>query len=96
MTGPLSVFTHPTLTGSVGRVRNFATTGRLYVPARGGTLFEFDVRDPSQLALLSTWRSTGCTSELQDAHVYDFGHGPRVLAVKNTEGFVLLDPEDGL
>jgi len=96
VTGPLHVFTHPTLTGSVGRVRDFATTERLYVPSRGGTLFEFDVRNPAQLVLLSTWRSTGCTSELQDAHVYDFGHGPRVLAVKNTEGFVLLDPEDGL
>lgn len=96
VTGPLSVYTNPTLTGSVGRVRYFSATARLYVPARGGTLYEFDASNPSQLDLLSTWRSSGCTSELQDAHIYDFGKGPRVLAVKNTEGFVLLDPEDGL
>lgn len=96
VTGPLCTYTTPQLTGSVGRARFFAATGRLYVPARGGTLFEFDASNPQLLTLLSTWRSSGCTSELQDAHIYDFGLGPRVLAVKNTEGFVLLDPEDGL
>jgi len=96
VTGPLCTYTSSELTGSVGRARFFSATNRLYVPSRSGTLFEFDASSPQLLGLLSTWRSNGCTSELQDAHIYDFGLGPRVLAVKNTEGFVLLDPEDGL
>lgn len=51
---------------------------------------------PSSLQVLSIRREDGQESELQDAHVYDFGNGPRVLAVKNAEGFAVLDPEDGL
>jgi len=95
VSGPLCVYTGG-LSGCVGRIRLYERTQRLYVPSRGGSLFEFDAGQAGALPLLSTWRSLGCNSELQDAQIYDFGHGPRILAVKNTECFALLDPEDGL
>lgn len=96
LSGPLSVLHGAGYPGCVGRIRYFAPTARLYVASRSATLLEILSSPSGQLQLLSTWRDEGCYSDLQDAHVYDFGHGPRVLAVKNTEGFVLLNPVDGL
>ncbi|MBK7875135.1 MAG: hypothetical protein IPJ77_05205 [Planctomycetes bacterium] len=96
MTGPLSVLTGPQYPGCVGRIRFFNGTRRLYVPCRNARLLEVGASMPTALQLLSTWVGDGVDGELQDAHVYDFGQGPRVLAVKNTEGFAILDPDDGL
>lgn len=96
ITGPLSVLTGPQFTGCVGRIRYHAATRRVYVPSRHSRLVEVLVSTPVALQVLSTWDGSGSTGELQDAHIYDFGHGPRVLAVKNVEGFAILDPDDGL
>lgn len=96
LSGPISSLHGAGYPGCVGRIRYFAPSSRLYVASRSATLLELGVDVGGQLQLLSTWRDEGCFSDLQDAHVYDFGHGPRVLAVKNTEGFVLLNPVDGL
>jgi hypothetical protein len=95
--GPVGVLTGPEIPGSTSRARYHAAAERLYVPSRGGNLLEVNVSDPTDLRLLSIWRSPGGYSgEMQDAHAYDFGNGPRILAVKNNEGFAILDPDDGL
>ena len=96
VTGPQCVLTGSQFPGCVGRIRYFNSTRRLYVPSRNARLLELGVAVPTALQLLSTWVGDGVDGELQDAHLYDFGHGPRVLAVKNTEGFAILDPDDGL
>ncbi|MBI5364672.1 MAG: hypothetical protein HZA53_15960 [Planctomycetes bacterium] len=96
VTGPLCVLTGPQFTGCVGRIRYHAATRRVYVPSRDSRLLEIGVSMPTSLQWLSTWNGSGSAGELQDAHIYDFGHGPRVLAVKNIESFAILDPDDGL
>lgn len=95
--GPVDVLTGPEIPGSTSRARYHAAAERLYVPSRGGNLLEVDVSDPTDLRLLSIWQSPrGYSGEMQDAYAYDFGNGPRILAVKNNEGFAILDPDDGL
>lgn len=96
LSAPISVLSGSEYPGCVGRMRFFAPTQRLYVASRSSTLVEVFVGADGSLQLLSRWRDDGAASDLQDAQIYDFGHGPRVLAVKNTEGFVLLNPVDGL
>ena len=96
VTGPTGTFTDPALTGNTNRIRYHEAADRLYVPGRGGYLFEFDTTAPSSLDLISTWHSGGYNGETQDARIFDFGSGPRVLMVKNNQGFAILDPDDGL
>ncbi|MFQ5808834.1 MAG: hypothetical protein ACE5JM_04355, partial [Armatimonadota bacterium] len=93
---PLSILSGPDLPGSTAHVRYHAAADRFYIACRGGNLMEIDASDPANLKHLSTWNNGGYFGEMQDCIVYDFGSGPRVLAVKNNEGFAILDPDDGL
>ena len=63
---------------------------------KAGQLTKLDITDPAELKLLSTWNNGGYFGEMQDCIVYDFGKGPRVLVVKNNEGFAIVDPDDGM
>ncbi len=96
VTGPTAVFTDPAMTGSTSRLRYHAATQRLYLPSRKGLLFEIGAPAQGALTLLDTWQAPGYTGEMQDARLFDFGNGPRVLVVTNNGGFAILDPDDDL
>jgi hypothetical protein len=94
VTGPLHVLHGEGITGCTNRGRYFGALDRLYIAGRGGNIMEIDARDPYDLKLLSVWNNGAYKGEMQDCHIYDFGKGPRILAVKNNEGFALLKIED--
>lgn len=94
--GPISVISGPDFTGCVGRLRYNAANQRIYLASRSASLIEIDASNPFALQELSCWRDPGYKGDLQDAQIYDFGHGPRILVVKNNESFAILDPDDGL
>lgn len=91
VTGPLDILVGAGITGVTNRGRYFEDLDRLYIAARGGNILEIDVRDPFNLKLLSSWNNGAYQGEMQDARIYDFGNGPRVLAVKNNEAFAILE-----
>ena len=77
---------------------NLATgCGLLHACDDGGIVHEFkyDHGTPSPLddvlGYAGYWRSFYSNS-MQDAHAYDFGSGPRILAVKDAETFALVKP----
>jgi hypothetical protein len=90
VSGPLDKLYGEGITGCTNRGRYFCQLDRLYIAARGGNILEIDARDPHNLALLSVWNNGAYRGEMQDCRIYDFGDGPRILAVKNNEGFAIL------
>lgn len=68
--------------------------GALYACGDGGTLIEFSY-DPrltlNPLAYKASWKSD-YDLPIQDCHLYDFGAGPKLLTVKDSEGFALVTP----
>jgi hypothetical protein len=90
VTGPLHILYGEGITGCTNRGRYFGPLDRLYVAGRGGNIMEIDACDPYNMKLLSVWNNGAYKGEMQDCHIYDFGYGPRVLAVKNNEGFAIL------
>jgi hypothetical protein len=75
----------------IGRLRLHPSEPRLYLCGEGGRLIEI-AYDPGSGALtaLSVWHS-GLAQETQDARLYDFGSGIRVLFAKNNEAFAIVD-----
>ncbi len=96
VSAPLYTLTGDTIWGATSRARYHEALNKLYVACRGGNLMEVDVADPSSMTLLSVWNNGAYTGEMQDCHIYDFGNGPRILTVKNNEGFAILKPDDGI
>lgn len=95
LTGPLAV-RRTGFSGFTGRMHLFAPTLRAYAGARSGKLYELDVSDPERIDVLSVWEDPGYRGPIAEAKMIVFPEGPRLLVAKDREGFVLLDPDDGL
>jgi hypothetical protein len=79
--------------GVVSRLRLHEPSGRLYAAARGGQVYELDVRDPRRLRLSSVWQAPGYDGPMQDVNWVEIDGVLTILAVKNNEGFALLVPD---
>jgi hypothetical protein len=71
----------------------FSPCGTLYAAGTRGTLLEFEYQPTSvpPLRYRSSWHSS-YVEFLQDCRLYDMGQGPRLLTVKDQEGFALVVP----